>query len=77
MSESELIKNRTVRSLFKKAARTERIAFRLSRQDKISIRKASRSVNVSMSNYLLNLHRFAVSPMGNTRPTVIGSQGTD
>jgi hypothetical protein len=75
MPKSELIENKTVRSLFKKAARTERIAFRLSRQEKTSIRKAAKSVNATITNYLLNLHRFAVTPMSNARPTVLG-EGT-
>lgn len=67
----ELIQNGKVKSIFKKAARTERIAFRLSRQEKISIRKAAKSVNISITDYLLNLHRFAIMPTSDTKATIL------
>ena len=75
MPKSETIENKIIRSLFKKAAKTEFIVFRLSRQDKISIRKAAKSVNVSMTDYLTNLHRFAITPASQAKPTVIEAAG--
>jgi len=75
MAKSELIENGALRRIFRKAPKSEFIAFRLSKADKTSIRSAAKSVNVSITGYLLNLHRFAVSPAIKTRPTVVG-EGT-
>lgn len=76
MPKSEVIQDGALRSIFKKVPRTEFIAFRLSKADKSSIRRAAKSVNASITNYLLNLHRFAVSPVSQAKSTVIG-EGTD
>lgn len=69
-----VIQNEALRSVLKTTARTERLSFRLPRADKVSIRRTAKSVNVTMSTYLLNLHRFAVAPVSQAKPTVIGEE---
>lgn len=69
-----VIKNKVVRSLFRKAAKTEVIIFRLSRADKNSIRSAAKSVNISMTEYLTNLHRFVIISENKAKSTIIGNE---
>ena len=46
----------TLRQVFKGPAKTERLAFRVTLEQKHSIRTACRAVGVGMSGYLLALH---------------------
>jgi len=74
MPKSEVIENRALRSAFKKVPKNATVIFRLPKSDKISIRKTARSLNITMSNYMLSLHRFAVTPASQAKPTIISSE---
>ena len=51
----------TLKQVFKRPTKTERIAVRLTPADKASIEAACRSVGLGLSRYFLELHRYAVS----------------